>query len=225
MGILSGIGKGAARVGSKARAANLARVRALAEKEMKKAGTKTKKVKVTKEEKAAAIAKRKAIQKRKDEKTARELARVDPGVPAGAQTPLKPVGTPKTGLTEKITAGTVREGSKPKIKDPVKGKKAKGGTKKARRLIAKVDRKSKKKLQRDWEDLTVSQQRAQIAKGKDSKYWTIFPKEGGGARVTKGHSGAGRLSKKGKAMEPGTFALGGLAKKGHKDFRKGGIFY
>jgi hypothetical protein len=173
----------------------------------------------------AAIAKRKAIQKAKDAKTARELARVDPGVPAGAQTPLKPVGTPKTGLTEKITAGTVREGSKPKIKDPVKGKKAKGGTKKSKKLIKQTVEQAKKKLQRDWEDLTVSKQRAQIAKGKDSKYWTIFSKEGGGAKVTRSSSGAGRLSKKGKAMEPKTFAHGGLIKKGHKDFRKGGIFY
>ena len=173
----------------------------------------------------AAIAKRKAIQKRKDEKTARELARVDPGVPAGAQTPLKPVGTPKKGLTEKITAGTVREGNKPKIKDPLKGKTAKGRTKKSKKLIKQTVEQSKKQLQRAWEDLTVSQQRGQMAKGKDSKYWPIFPKEGGGAKVTKGRSGAGRLSKKGKAMEPGTFAHGGLASKGHKDYRKGGIFY
>ena len=163
--------------------------------------------------------------KRKDEKTARELARVDPCVPAGAQTPLKPVGTPKTGLTEKITAGTVREGNKPKIKDPLKGKTAKGRTKKSKKLIKQTVEQSKKQLQRAWEDLTVSQQRGQMAKGKDSKYWPIFPKEGGGAKVTKGRSGAGRLSKKGKAMEPGTFAYGGLTKKGHKDYRKGGMFY
>ena len=86
--------------------------------------------------------------------------------------------------------------------------------KKRRRSRAAVTR-SKKKLQRAWDDLTASQQRAQRVKGKDSKYWTIFPEHGGGAKVRKG-SGASRLSKKGRAMEP---------KAGHKDYRTGGLFY
>ena len=172
------------------------------------------------------IASRKAKQKRDDAKIARERARVDPGVPAGAHKALDPVGTPKKGMKEKVAgAGALREGNVKAYKDPVAGKKAKGGTEKARDLIKKTAEEAKKKLQRAWEDLTTSQQRGQLAKGKDSKYWTVFPKEGGGAKVTRSRSGAGRLSKKGKAMEPGTFKHGGLASKGHKDYRKGGIFY
>jgi hypothetical protein len=174
------------------------------------------------------IASRKARQKKADAKIARERARVDPGVPAGAHKKLDPIGTPKKDIKEEIAgAGALREGQVKAYKDPVAGKKAKGGTKKARDLIKKTAEQAKKKLQRDWDDLTSSQQRAQIAKGKDSKYWTIFPKEGGGAKIKKSRSSGGPGSKKGKALDAAlkTFKHGGLAKAGHKDYRKGGIFY
>jgi hypothetical protein len=223
MGILSGLGKAAAKTGRKAkrgaeaakRAAGIARAKKLAADAMAAAAKKKPKPKPKKKPKPKAKPKT-------DAQIERELARVDPGTPPGP--PVKSVGIRKKGLTEEITDKVIRPSNKPTIKDPIAGKKAKGGTPEAKALIAKVARERKKKLQRAWDDLTASQQRAQRVKGKDSKYWTIFPEHGGGAKVRKG-SGASRLSKKGKAMEPGTFAHGGLASKGHKDYRKGGLFY
>jgi hypothetical protein len=163
--------------------------------------------------KAAVTRSKKKASPKTDAQIERELARVDPGVPPGP--PVKSVGIRKKGLTEEITDKVIRPSNKPTIKDPIAGKKAKGDTPEAKALIAKVARERKKKLQRAWDDLTASQQRAQRVKGKDSKYWTIFPEHGGGAKVRKG-SGASRLSKKGRAMEP---------KAGHKDYRTGGLFY
>lgn len=190
------------------RAAGIARAKKLAADAMAAAAKKKPKPKPKPKKKPKPKAKPKT-----DAQIERELARVDPGVPPGP--PVKLVGIHKKGLTEEITDKVIRPSNKPTIKDPIAGKKAKGGTPEAKALIAKVARERKKKLQRAWDDLTASQQRAQRVKGKDSKYWTIFPEHGGGAKVRKG-SGASRLSKKGRAMEP---------KAGHKDYRKGGLFY
>ena len=154
--------------------------------------------------KAKAIAKNKAIQKKKDAKVERERARVDPGVPAGAQTPLKPVGTPKEGIKEKVAdAGAKRPSQQPKFTKKVS---------------------SKVKLQREWDGMTPAARRSERVKHDEtgkSKFAALIKRGSAktGSKVGKNVEREAQLSKL------GTFKQGGLANTNYKDYRKGGIFY
>jgi len=186
MGIITAGAKAAARAKGIARAKKLAREGMAAEK------------------KAAAIAKRKAIQKNKDAKIARERAKVDPGVPAGAQTPLKTVGTPKEGIKEEVAgAGAKRPSQQPKF---------------TRKVSKKV------KTQREWDGMTSAARRAEREKYREtgkSKFAALIKR--GSAKT----GGQGRKNKSREALldKLGTFKKGGLVKTENKDYRKGGIFY
>lgn len=154
--------------------------------------------------KARAIAKRKAIQKRTDAKIERERARIDLGVPTGAQTPLKPVGTPKEGIKEKVAgAGAKRPSQNPKF------------TKKVSPEI---------KLQREWDGMTPAVRRAERVKYDETgkSKFSVLMKRGSAKTGSKTGKNAKREALLNKL---GTFKKGGLAKANHKDLRKKGMFY
>ena len=157
------------------------------------------------ERKRRLIASRKAREKRKGEKIEKGRKRVDPGLPPGAQVTHRQAGTPKKGIQEEmVQARAKRPSEQPKFKGKVS---------------------PEIKLQREWDGMTSAARRAERVKYKEtgkSKYGELI--ERGSAKT----GGQGRKNIKREALLDaalGTFKRGGLAKKGHKDYRKGGMFY
>ena len=279
MGIVSGIGKGAAKAGSKVRAANMARVRKLAEEEMKKAGRKGK----------SPVQNKPGVIKGKGY-VAKEGAGVDPET-GGSVDVARLVGTRgekvSTGagtrargfvdeqatkggrerakrvvkLEEKREAGTLTKKESAELKRLNKAD-TDAAERQAGRTIASRQSKSEaqKKVQASkidsWsdlikygvlpdnpKDLTINQlkialrnveARKELAAGAKNKSKRIIetlleaknqpklsrPRRGLGQ--ARGHGGPEIFAPKPRRRP---MKHGGLIKKGHKDYRKGGMFY